>query len=358
MITGNKGEWSEVYALFKLLGDQKLYSGNEDLLKIEDLVYPILKILKSENSNNFEYALNEDANVIISIDGRENIKIPVATFEKKAKELLSKIKTSSGRAFSIPEIEEFMSSFNSHSLKAKSSVKTDINIMIHDLKTKQTPILGFSIKSQLGSPSTLLNAGKTTNFVYRIENVSLSDDDIKQINFCKKIREKIEFITEKGGSLVYNNLDNSTFKNNLILIDSNLDSIMAEVILVRYSSLKNRLKSIVTELNQNNPLKYDISGNHEFYSYKIKRFLTDIALGMMPSKVWDGKYDSTGGYLIVKEDGDVLCYHIYNKNDFENYLLNNTKLDTASTSRYDFGHVYKDGDYHFIKLNLQIRFLK
>ncbi len=358
MITGNKGEWSELYALFKLLGDKELYSGNEDLLKIEDLVYPILKILKSENSNNFEYALNEDANVIISIDGIENIKIPVSTFEKKAEELLLKIKTSSGRAFSIPEIEEFMSSFNSHILKAKSSVKTDINIMIHDLKTNQTPILGFSVKSQLGSPSTLLNSGKTTNFVYGIENVNLSDDDVEQINLCGTISDKIGLINEKGGNLVYNNLDSRTFKNNLILIDSNLDKIVAEVILNRYSNSENHLKSIVTKLNQNNPLKYDISENHEFYSYKIKRFLTDIALGMMPSKVWDGKYDSTGGYLIVKEDGDVLCYHIYNKNDFEDYLLSNTKLDTPSTSRYDFGYVYKDGDNHFIKLNLQIRFLK
>ena len=357
MITGNKGEWSELYALFKLLGDQELFSGNEDLLQIEDLVYPILKILKSENSNDFEYVFNEDANVIISIDGKENIKIPVATFEKKAEYLLSKIKTSSGRAFSIPEIEEFMKSFNSHSLKAKSSVKTDLNIMIHDLKTNRTPTLGFSVKSQIGGRATLFNSAKTTNFVYEIENVSLSDEDIEHINSLQFYRKKIDFINEKGGSLVYNNLDSKTFKNNLILIDSDLDKIIAEVILIRYSSSENSLKSIVMILNQNNPLKYDISENHEFYSYKIKKVLTDMALGMMPSKVWDGKYDSTGGYLVVKEDGDVLCYHIYNKNDFEDYLLNNTMLDTPS-SRNDFGYVYKDGDNHFIKLNLQIRFLK
>ena len=42
---------------------------------------------------------------------------------------------------------------------------------------------------------------------------------------------------------------------------------------------------------------------------------------MMPSKVWTGEYDATGGYLIVKADGEILCYHIYNKNEFENYLL-------------------------------------
>ena len=31
------------------------------------------------------------------------------------------------------------------------------------------PELGFSIKSKLGKPSTLLNAGKTTNFIFEIK---------------------------------------------------------------------------------------------------------------------------------------------------------------------------------------------
>jgi hypothetical protein len=78
----------------------------------------------------------------------------------------------------------------------------------------------------------------------------------------------------------------------------------------------------------------------------------------MPSKVWTGQYDATGGYLIIKENGDVLCYHIYNRNEFENYLFNNTKLDTASSSRHDFGTVYEENGELYFKLNLQIRFIK
>ena len=34
MITGNKGEWSEIYALFKLLGDKQLFAGDEHLNKM------------------------------------------------------------------------------------------------------------------------------------------------------------------------------------------------------------------------------------------------------------------------------------------------------------------------------------
>lgn len=76
----------------------------------------------------------------------------------------------------------------------------------------------------------------------------------------------------------------------------------------------------------------------------------------MPSKVWEGVYDAIGGYLIVKATGEVLCYHIYNKNEFENYLFANTKLETASSTRHEYGKIYEDNGQFFFKLNLQIRF--
>ena len=79
---------------------------------------------------------------------------------------------------------------------------------------------------------------------------------------------------------------------------------------------------------------------------------------MTPAKVWQGIYQANGGYLIVKTDGEVVCYHIYNKNEFENYLIHNTKLETASTSRHKFGSIYTEKNDLFINLNLQIRFLK
>ena len=79
---------------------------------------------------------------------------------------------------------------------------------------------------------------------------------------------------------------------------------------------------------------------------------------MMPAKVWNGLYDATGGCLVVKDNGEILSYHIYNKNKFENYLYHNTKLDTASSSRHNFGKIYKENGEYYIKLNLQIRFKK
>lgn len=356
MITGNKGEWSEIYALFKLLGDKELHPGNSEIKKIHNLVYPILRILRSEINGNFEYSIEDN---IVVISGNEEVfRIPISEFQVKAKYLLSEIKSNAG-AFSVPEIEQFMQSINCISLKASSSAKTDITIVVHDQRTGLQPSLGFSIKSQLGNPSTLLNAGETTNFIYKINGIKLTHHEISTINRISsrcKIKDRIAAIKAKGGIFEFFKTQKPIFNNNLILIDSFLPQILSFIVYNFYSSSLSNTDDLVKLIEDDNPLNFDITNKHLYYSYKIKRFLTDIALGMMPSIVWTGEYDATGGYLIVKADGEVLCYHIYNKNEFENYLLANTKLDTASSSRHRFGELYEEAGQLFFKLNLQIRF--
>ena len=356
MITGNKGEWSEIYALFKLLGDKQLFAGDADLNKVEELFYPIIKIIRNESGGNFEYELNGD--LVIVSGGKEKLRIPVRTFKEQSAKLLATIKGSNG-AFSIPEVEAFMKSINCQSLKAKSTSKTDIRIVIHDQRINQKAELGFSIKSQLGSDATLLNAGKTTNFVYQISGFKPTAKEIKSINEIdskSKIKDRVEAIKKAGGKFKFVTLEQDVFKNNLVLVDSLLPNILAEIIKTFFASDLNSVKDLTVSVNKSNPLNYDTQFAHTFYEYKIKRFLTDVALGMTPAKVWSGVYDATGGYLIVKENGDVLCYHIYNRNQFEDYLFANTKLETASSTRHGFGKIFEQNDKFYFKLNLQIRF--
>jgi type II restriction enzyme len=359
MITGNKGEWSEIYTLFKLLGDKQLFLGNKEIEKLEGIVYPILRVLRTENNGDFEYSIQDK--IILISGGEKVLNIEISEFKQKAKFLLEKIKENRERTFSVPEIEEFMQSINCISLKASSTAKTDITIVVHDQRTNQQPTLGFSIKSQLGSPSTLLNAGKTTNFIFKISNVKLTLLQIEEINSIssrRKVMDRINSVLDSKGQFDFVKTEKKVFSNNLILIDSKLPEILSQIVYEFYSSKKSSILDLVENINSKNPLNFDVSNEHKFYEYKIKRFLTDIALGMIPSKVWTGQYDATGGYLIVKENGDVLCYHVYNRNEFENYLFNNTKLDTASSNRHDFGSIYEENGELYFKLNLQIRFLK
>lgn len=357
-ITGNKGEWSEIYTLFKLLGDKQVYAGDAELNRIEKLFYPILKILRSEQKYNYEYSVDDNI-IVVAEDGKELLRKNVSDFLQQAKNLLDIIQQSKG-TFSAPEIEKFMSEIHCRTLKAKSQDKTDIRIVIHDLRTGMTPKLGFSIKSQVGSNSTLLNAGKTTNFCYCLKGCMLMDneiDEINNINTKQKILDRVKRIVSKKGTLEFVCMDDSTFRNNLVLIDSLLPKIVAEILARCYSTGEYDLKTNVLEIENTNPLKYDTSDGHTYYSHKMKNLLVASALGMVPHTPWNGEYDANGGYLVVKEDGEVLCYHFYDRNLFENYLFENTKLETPSSTRNEFGTIFKGSDGNlYIKLNLQIRF--
>lgn len=48
MLTGNKGEWSEIYVLLRLLADGKLYAADDDLQRPENIYFPIVKIIREE----------------------------------------------------------------------------------------------------------------------------------------------------------------------------------------------------------------------------------------------------------------------------------------------------------------------
>lgn len=200
--------------------------------------------------------------------------------------------------------------------------------------------------------------GADANFVYKIAGHIPSEliNEINAIDTRSKIKDRLAQIQAHAGQLQFYKTENATFANNLTLIDSYLPALLAEILRVFYSSSHSTLIDLLDDITQRNPLNFDQSEQHPFYSYKIKRFLTDIALGMMPATMWTGELEATGGYLVVKEDGDILAYHIYNHNFFENYLLNNTKLETASSTKHGFGKIYSENGEQFFKLNLQIRF--
>jgi type II restriction enzyme len=358
MLSGNKGEWSELYAFIKLLGEGTLHPGDGNIEKLTTIFYPIIKILRTESLINYEYQIDDNLIFISSENGNVISSIPISKFKNTAALMLKKIQESKESSFNIPELEEFLKEIKCATLKASSTSKTDITIVIHDFRTNQSPSLGFSIKSQLGSPSTLLNAGKTTNFIYKLKINSLSDDQISEINSLDKIRPRLDKLYDLGASFKFIGVESNLFKNNLILIDSQMPEILGQTVFDYYTTNRSKTIDLTNYLEERNPLLFDKTNDHNFYLYKLKRFLTDVALGMTPSKVWTGKFDATGGYIIVKADGDILCYHIYNRNEFEDYLVANTKLDTASTTRHEFGFVFKDNGDYYIKLNLQIRFIK
>jgi len=357
-MTGNKGEWSEIYVFLKLLAEGKLNAADADLNAIPSVYYPIIKIIRQEKNIKREYIINGNIKIIDSITNKEILNIPVSEFVNRSKHLFNELKKIEGRSFSFPDIEKFLHSIDINTLTALKTDKADIILVIHDLNTGLKPQLGFSIKSLIGKNSTLFNPGNTTNFIYEITGkAKININEINSIQSSPFITNRIKEIYNKGYKIKFYKIQSDTLQLNLQLIDGDLPKILSELLLIRYSKPENSLlSSALKTLTKENPLNFDLSQGHPFYEYKLKNFLTDSALGMTPSSIWKGQYDATGGIIIVKEDGDLVCYHIYNRNEFQNYLLNNTRFEQASSSRYNFGSLYEEKGKIYFNLNLQIRF--
>lgn len=360
MITGNKGEWSEPYVLFKLIADKKLYIGKENFQKLDDNFYPILKIIHHEKLKSTQFTF--DGNLTIVQGEKKPVTIPTAKFLEISKLCLKRIKEVKLKkgAFSILEVEDFLNSLDIKNFKAKSNSKNDITIQIQDTKTFLSPTLGFSVKSQLGSPSTLLNASGATNFSYKLSK-SLTLEQINKIKGKKKFSEKFVLLNSFGVDLEFDKVDNPTFNINLQTIDFNFNKLLSDILVAYYKNSNpelNTIKNFVDRLTTKNELNYNLTLNSEIYSMMMKRFLVEYALGMRASEVWKRDYQANGGYLVVREDGELLCYHFYFIKNFENYLFDNTRLETPSATRYKMMEVYEEFGMQKVKLNLQIRFIK
>lgn len=359
MLSGNKGEWSEIYVFLKLLAEGRLNAADANLNAIPNVYYPIIKILREENGQNRIFKINGNIQIINGNTNDVILNLPVSDFIHHSQDLFTRLKSSRGSSFSFPLIESFLNSIDVKSLSALKTNKADIKVVVHDLNTGLKPQLGFSIKSMLGMNSTLFNAGNTTNFIYEVSSIDLTIEQIAEINSIAtmpKIRNRIAKLVSLGGKIIFNKISAKNLMLNLQLIDSDLPEILSFLVYYKYSLNKSNFIELLAEINNRNPLNFDLSFGHPFYEYKIKNFLTDSALGMTPATLWTGKYDATGGIIIVKQDGNLVCYHIYNRNEFQDYLMNNTRLEQASTTRYKFGDVYLENGKYYIKLNLQIRF--
>ncbi len=355
----NKGEWSEAYAFIKLIGESEVYAADENLNKIDNKSYSILKIFKDEIEKYYENDTEKGIVNIVDYEGNIVSSLNSNLFLDVSNEALNVIKTSKGSSFEVPILKEFLNQIGIDKFKGSSRKKEDIKMEIFDKSINHGEVLNFSIKSEIGNPPTILNASKSTNFLFRIEGISDEEvDRLNSINDKNWLKTKFKVIFDGFHDGTYDVSlvdDDSIFYQNLRLVDSSLPNILAYMLFYFYSHKGTTdIVSLTNKLIEYDPL----NANDSFYEKKIADFIKAVSFGMMPNKMWDGEYEISGGLLTVKQDGNILAHHIfYDSQSLGKYLYKNTKLETPSTSRHGFGHIFKDefGNY-FFKLNLQLRF--
>lgn len=354
----NKGEWSEFYVFLKILNDRKIYAANDKLEKIKDLFYPISKVLRKDKKIYKTYDLLEN-NIVNIYETSNNKKISILNTDKIKSSIIdifNAIKNTKGSSFEILGIDEILQQLHCETIKADRDNKDDIRLIIHDSITLHDIEVGFSIKSNIGSNPTLLNASRATNFSFRVINYKNSINDINNISGSSKIRDRTQALYANGAELEFCNVGSPIFFKNLRKIDSLMPDILSQFLLAFFTGQGRTIAELTKAISTDTKI-LSLGFDFEDLKFKIKHLLLNIALGMVPTTLWDGFLKADGGYIVVKEDGDIVCYHIYNISQFSEYLFNNTKLETPSTSRHNFGSLYLNNNAVYINLNLQVRFI-
>lgn len=210
----------------------------------------------------------------------------------------------------------------------------------------------------VGKNSILLKASAGTNFTYRLAGEEPSALNSDKANRGVRIAERIRYVRERGFALEFVGIERGELFGNLQLLDSGLPKIIAYLVEYMYAGdARTNLVALLEHLKLENPLEFDMSEGHPFYEHKVKRFLVALARGMTASNVWTGEFDRTRGPIAVETTDNRVLNDFYDYGEFEEYLLDNTRLEQASTSRYKFGEFYCEGRDVLIRLNLQMRFI-
>ena len=368
----NKGEWAEFYVMLKLLGEGRLYTANKLLMKNYQSYLDVLKVIRQEcEARVLEYIIDRDHNVVvIKPQGAEDnlASVPISDFVRYAKELFDGIKDLAGSSVPAPDsVCDFAKVIYVskpkapavEALKKQFGGKNDIFIEVRDGQTAIVSVMGFSIKSKFGQNPTLFNAGSSSQFLYKLSNCNdemmkefnaISDGDGRGWSKCK------EYLSDHGIELEYAKAANPIYDENMLLIRESMSKIMAWCVKDRLivSTSNYEVKETVERMIRSNPL--NISNPVVYYEKAIKDFLMAGFTGMTAGRKWDGREQVNGGYIVVMDDGDVLCYHSNDRESFRDYLYRNTRFEYVSAEKYCWSRIFKKEDGYYLPLNVSIRF--
>ena len=372
-LTGHKGEWSEIYIFFKLLADKKVYAADKDLNKLQDVFLNIIRIIREEESGyEYSYYPTEESNVKILLNGKETSKIQKEDLKEYLEKIWTLISNEKG-SFTDEKIADFLQSIFITKLKAPAQKSNkyfggtqDITLETEDYRSGVHQIVGFSCKSDLSAAATLFNAsGDNTNFEFKIDG-KFSDKMMEQFNSITNdkghtdINGRMKFLHDNNLDLIFTQPVSTIAEQNLILACGiEMPSVIGEMLYYYYyqnygksAGLKDALPWIVNK----NPAAYKLSDLTGVYTYRIQTLLYTMFTGMRFGTPWNGKSEVNGGYIAVKNNGDVVAYHTCIADEFKEFLFENLRFESPSCSRHKCMSVYKKENDYFVKFPLQIRF--
>ena len=331
-VSQNKGEWSELYAFIKLLADgQILYVDKE--AEDSEFIAPVDCISKDHTT----LTINND-----SVFSTSTVVLARRELLGNWVKLLYENIKQGKKSFKIPEATYYANQLGVSVDSKSNQTKGDLSFKILKPDTgKLSRSLDVSVKSWIGSSPTLFNASKlSTRLIYKVTGVA---DNILNNLTNNDPRGNLKVIYDNDGKVTFLECAKATFQRNLQILGAS--ETLAYAVLHHFTRCETEGSSL-EEISR----KF---GDPVLFKHKLGGFLRASALGMTGGKTWEGTYIASDNILIVSNDGSLKC--LIGRGLLENHLFQFSMIDTPSTTRHEYGNVYKkDNEWH-INLNFQIR---
>lgn len=382
----NNGEWAEVYIFFKVIADRKLYTADADFNPIKNVYLDVLGVLREETEGEV-YNYKTGDNVTILLNHEPIGTVPTSEFVKYKNILWKLLEHNTETTFSSATVQHFLNSIHIYKPKSPAKVVSDfsggtVDIVIESRdRSGVNRILGFSCKSDLKTSSTLLNAsGDNTNFVFEVEGPM---DDAKMDHFnnifkevevkgVKKkhiaVADRMQYLQKCGCDIIFKDTARATAKENLILCGGKeMPAIVGGMLKLFYyennksgaESGRTTMEDCIKYLADNDVADYGFHGTRlvDTYRGKVGQLLISTFTGMRLGEEWNGRQAVNGGYIVVKNDGDVVAFHSTVADEFKDFLVAKMIMESPSHSRHKDMVIYKENGKYYLKLGLQLRFV-
>lgn len=360
MLTATRKEWNELYVFFSLLAKGCIMLGDADG-KPSERNLPIFMISRQEYDGVRQYYIEEEN---IRMVGEENVDfIPREDFATVANMIFALMNENREDEIEAPDgVEGFLDAVRCD-LEARTDDRTHFYITFHDASF---PPMGFRIYSRLCAMPALLDGGRTANMKLEQSGVRFSQPAVNKINYTEdpenpnEVARRMLYIESLGGVLKYNDVADKIFRSNLALIDLNIGRVLTEMVRVMHLDNINKVDELTAIIEDRNPLKIkeELIRKHLYYRHKIKEFLLAVALGMRPSKQYNGTESAVAGFVMVDAQGKLLAYRKTERQVFADYLFTHTRLEKGNPEKDKYGYLERENRQYYLKLNLKVSFTK
>lgn len=374
----NNGEWAEVYIFFKVMADRKLYTADAAFNPIKDAYLDVLSVIREEVKGEvYKYKTGDLVTILLNHEPVGSV--PVEEFIKYKNLLWKLLENNTKTTFSSEEIEKFLNSIYIFNPKSPAQIVSkfcggtvDIVIETKD-RSAVNRILGFSCKSDLRTAATLLNAsGENTNFIYEVTG-PMDDEKMERFNtiFKEVIRkgeicydiattDRMQYLHDIGCDIDFVSTAKSLARTNLIKCGGKeMPDIVAGMLKKFYFenlSGQTSMEDCVSYLAEKDVAEYGFEDLKDTYHAKIAQLLLCTFTGMRLGSPWNGRQEVNGGYIVVKNDGDVVAFHSTIADEFKDFLMAKMLMESPSHSRHKDMYIYKENGKYYLKLALQLRF--